>query len=438
MPRMTRSGGDRDGVRGKRRKRSATLTRSACALSLLLVGFGAGVVVNSTHWDGDDANAASSFTDSPEYQILQDTWDLAHDEYVEGSSVDDADLIYGAAAGMIGALGDENHSRFLPPEEVEPYNRSLRGELIGIGVFLDYRGLEPLITRPIEGSPAARAGVQGEDVIVEVDGVPTTGMDSTQVSGALRGEIGTEVMISVRRPGEADLLLITLTRAEITIEPVSWGMLPDRVMHVRLSQFSGGATDGMKQAIEEGIAAGATAIILDVRDNPGGLVNEVIGVASEFLPLNDVIFKERNRDGVVTIKRTLAGQSAAELPLVLLMNANSASAAEILAGAIQDNERGLLIGETTLGTGTVLTAFPISNGASVLLGTELWLTADGEQIWKVGVEPDETVALPVGVNPTLPELDSELTSAELGASEDSQLQAAFAELTGSDATPVAP
>jgi len=407
-------------------------------LSLLLVGFGAGVVVNSTHWDGDDANAASSFTDSPEYQILQDTWDLAHDEYVEGSSVDDADLIYGAAAGMIGALGDENHSRFLPPEEVEPYNRSLRGELIGIGVFLDYRGLEPLITRPIEGSPAARAGVQGEDVIVEVDGVPTTGMDSTQVSGALRGEIGTEVMISVRRPGEADLLLITLTRAEITIEPVSWGMLPDRVMHVRLSQFSGGATDGMKQAIEEGIAAGATAIILDVRDNPGGLVNEVIGVASEFLPLNDVIFKERNRDGVVTIKRTLAGQSAAELPLVLLMNANSASAAEILAGAIQDNERGLLIGETTLGTGTVLTAFPISNGASVLLGTELWLTADGEQIWKVGVEPDETVALPVGVNPTLPELDSELTSAELGASEDSQLQAAFAELTGSDATPVAP
>lgn len=438
MPRTPRSGRGRDGAGGKRWKRSATFTRSVFASCLLLVGFGAGVLVNGTHWDGEDAGAASSFTDSPEYQILQDTWDLAHDEYVEGSSVDDADLIYGAAAGMIGALGDENHSRFLPPEEVAPYNRSLRGELIGIGVFLDYRGTEPLITRPIAGSPAFEAGVLGDDVIVAVDGAPTKGMDSTQISEALRGEIGSEVTISVRRPGETELLSITLTRAEITIEPVSWGMLPDGVMHIRLSQFSGGATDGMQLAIEDGIAAGATAIILDVRDNPGGLVNEVIGIASEFLPLNEVIFKERNRDGVVTIKRTLAGQSAAELPLVLLMNTNSASAAEILAGAIQDNERGLLIGETTLGTGTVLTEFPISNGASILLGTELWLTADGEQIWKIGVEPDEMVALPVGVNPTLPELDSELTSAELDASEDSQLQAAFAELTGSDATPVAP
>ncbi len=421
-----------------RRLRSVVAIRGAFAAALLLMGFGAGVVVTSMQGAASGAGAASSFTGSPEFQILQDTWDLAHDEYVEGSSVDDAELIYGAAAGIVGALGDANHSRFLPPEEVASYDLSLRGELIGIGVYLDYLGPEPLITRPIEGSPAARAGIQGEDVIVEVDGLPTKGMDATQVSEALRGEVGTDVTISVRRPDQAELLSITLTRAEITIDPVSWGMLPDGVLHIRLSQFSGGATDGIKQAIRDGLAAGATGIILDMRDNPGGLVNEAIGIASEFLPLGEVIFKERNRDGIITIKRTLPGQSAADLPLVVLVNANSASAAEIVAGAIQDNDRGQLIGETTLGTGTVLTEFPISNGASVLLGTELWLTAEGEQIWKIGVEPDETVVLPDGAEPTLPDLDADVTEAELDASDDTQLQAAFEAVGDLSTSTVAP
>ncbi len=426
-----RGGGRRPGWMAKR------ALRPLVAAALLLLGFGAGVGVTSTQMSGSGAGAASSFTDSPEYQVLQETWDLAHDEYVEGGSVDDAGLIYGAAAGMVGALGDTNHSRFLAPQEADSYNLSLRGELIGIGVYLDYLGPEPLITRPIPNSPAAAAGIQANDVIVAIDGVPTKGVDPIQVGESLRGEVGTDVTIVIRRPDEAEPLTITLTRAEVTIAPVSWGMLPDGVAHIRLSQFTGGAYDAMKVAIEEARAVGATGIILDMRDNPGGLVAEAIGIASEFLPLGETIYKERNRDGVVTVKRTLPGQSMIDLPLVVLINANSASAAEILAGAIKDNGRGLLLGETTLGTGTVLTEFPISNGASVLLGTELWLTADGDQIWKVGVEPDETVLLPDDVAPALPELDPEVTGAELTASEDTQLQAAFDAVLELD-PPVAP
>lgn len=415
--------------------RTRMAIQAASIAALLLVGFLAGVGVTSHRMDGESAGAASSFLDAPEFQVLQETWDLAHDQYVESDTIDDADLIYGAAAGMVGALGDENHSRFLAPEEAESYDQSLRGELTGIGVYLDYLGQEPVITRPIEGGPAIAAGIQSNDVIISVDGEPTKGIEGAEVGESLRGEAGTQVVVEIRRPETEETLTFTLTRAEIKIDPVTWGMLPDGVAHIRLAQFTGGSLDEMKQAIQEAREAGATAIILDLRDNPGGLVNEAIGIASEFLPLNDVIYKERNRDGVVSVKRTLPGQSAVDLPLVVLINEYSASAAEILAGAIRDNDRGILIGETTLGTGTVLSQFDISNGASVLLGTDLWLTANGDQIWKVGVEPDEVVALPDDVTPTIPELDPDVTEAELDASEDAQLQAAYDEVVSVASAP---
>ena len=408
--------------------RTRMAIQSVCIAALLLVGFLAGVGVTSYRMDGESAGASSSFLDAPEFQVLQETWDLAHDQYVESETIDDADLIYGAAAGMVSALGDENHSRFLAPEEAESYDQSLRGELTGIGVYLDYLGPEPVITRPIEGGPAIAAGIQSNDVIISVDGEPTKGLEGVAVGESLRGEAGTQVVVEIHRPESEETLTFTLTRAEIKIDPVTWGMLPDGVAHIRLVQFTGGSLDEMKQAIQEARAAGATAIILDLRDNPGGLVNEAIGIASEFLPLNEVIYKERNRDGVVSVKRTLPGQSAVDLPLVVLINEYSASAAEILAGAIRDNDRGLLIGETTLGTGTVLSQFDISNGATVLLGTDLWLTASGDQIWKIGVEPDEVVALPDDVAPTIPELDPDVTEEELDASEDTQLQAAHDEV----------
>lgn len=416
---------ERGATRDRQRRQPSGTMRSLAATGLLLIGFGAGVAVNSAPWDGGDAGAASSFTDSPDFQVLQETWDLVHDEYVDGEWVDDTDLIHGAAAGMIESLGDTNHSRFLAPDEVTSYNQSLRGELIGIGVYIDYLGPEPEIVVPMEGTPADRAGIESGDIIVQIDGQPTRGLDSGEVSERLRGEVATEVTVVIEREGAPEPLTITLVREKITVEPVTWGMLPDGIAHIRLSQFSGGATDGLKLAIQEARTAGATGIVLDMRDNPGGLVFEAIGVASEFLPEGSVIFQEENRAGEINVKKTIGGESAVDLPLVVLVNGNSASAAEIVAGAIRDNDRGPLLGETTLGTGTVLSQYDISGGASVLLGTSLWLTAAGDQIWQVGVEPDETIEMPEGVNPALPSADPEVTTAELAATEDTQLQAAY-------------
>src|SRR5687768_4579711 len=213
---------------------------------LLIVGFGAGVVVDRAVWtDHQVVDASSSLADLESFAVLQQTWDLIHDNYVEGDAVDDQALIYGASAGMIAALEDTNHSRFLTPEEAAEFDAALQGEIVGIGIQLDTRGEFPVVLAPIDGSPADRAGIKPGDVIVAVDGENVAGFDFADVASLLRGAEGTEVSLTLRRPGTDDPIPVTLTRARIKVAPVSWRMLPEGVAHIRLSEFSVGAGGGL-------------------------------------------------------------------------------------------------------------------------------------------------------------------------------------------------
>lgn len=392
---------------------------------LLVVGFGAGVLVDRAVWtDNGMVGASSSLADLESFAVLQQTWDAIHDNYVEGDTVDDQALIYGASAGMVAALEDTGHSRFLTPEEAEEFDAAIRGEIIGIGVHLDVRDGFPVVLAPIDGSPADRAGIRSGDVIVMVDGESVEGFDFVGIAGLLRGDEGTEVSLTLRRPGLAEPVSLTVIRARLKVAPVSWRMLPEGVAHIRLSEFSAGAAGGLAQALLDAKAAGATAVVLDVRDNPGGLVDEVVLVASQFLPEGSIVFQEQDRAGGRRTVGTTGEGEGRELPLVVLINGNSASAAEILAAALRDNGRALLIGDTTFGTGTVLSSFRLEDGSVALLGTALWLTPEGVQIWKVGVAPDVEVDLPIGVYPSRPLEDLEVTERELEASTDLQLQEA--------------
>lgn len=411
--------------------------RNLIAAALILVGFGAGITVDRVAWGGGSgAGASSSFTDSKEFQVLQETWDLVHDQYVEGAQVSDQELIYGASRGMIDSLGDTGHSRFLDPQEAQDFEASLKGEVIGIGVYVDFQTGQPVVITPIDGSPADIAGIKPGDIIFEIDGTNTEGLEPAQVGQMLRGAEGSTVTVRVEREGQDQPLDFNLKRARVKVEPVTWGMLPNGVAHIRLIEFSTGATDGIKEAIKQARAAGATGIVLDLRDNPGGLVFEAIGVASEFLPEGTVIYQEQERDGEVVKKKTVGGEDAIDLPMAVLINENTASAAEIIAGALHDNNRAVLIGERTFGTGTVLSPFQLSDGSVALIGVSLWLTADGDQIWKVGVAPDEEVDLPSGVYPARPAEDQDRTAAELKSTDDSQLQAGYDEVASKLATPV--
>ena len=222
---------------------------------------------------------------------------------------------------------------------------------------------------------------------------------------------------------------IDVVRQTIWTEPVTWRWLPDQTVQLRITGFEPGVGLKVREALQAIRDAGAERLILDLRGNPGGLVPEVIGVASQFLPEGTTIFQEDPRDGdAKPIKTVGRDGNWLDLALDVLIDDGSASGAEVLAAALRDNGRARLIGDTTFGTGTVLTTFPHDDGSSLVLATAFWLTPKGERVWQEGVEPDQLVSLDQGVFPSRPEDDPVLTEAELKASPDAQLRAAFAAL----------
>ncbi len=406
----------------------------AMAASAAII-FGAGVATGR----GDSGVIAqSSLTDVPAFQTLQDTWDLIHSEWALPEEIDQQALLYGAAAGMVDALGDEGHSRFMDPEESRRFSESTSGSYTGIGVEIDFRGPLPEVVAPIDNSPAADAGVRSGDRILTIDGRETSRMELTDVSDHLLGEAGTDVTVQfLGRDG--DVREVTLTRRSIRVVPVSWRMLPDNVAHVRIAEFSIQTTRELKAALTAAREAGATALVLDLRNNPGGLVAEAIGVASQFMDEGVTIFQEQDRDGSARPIKTV-GRSGLWLdaPMAVLVNGGSASAAEIVGAALSENGRAQTFGETTFGTGTVLVPFQQPDGSTVLLGNALWLSADGDRFWKEGVDPDVEVELPLDADVSRPSDDTDLTRAEFDALDDEQLHAAWEFLAGAGmATPAA-
>lgn len=399
--------------------------RHALVAVALAGTFGAGVTVDRLAWDGGPgAGASSSLVDRPEFRALQETWDAIQAHYVDPSAIDDAALIYGAARGMVETLGDTGHSQFLDPEEARRYFEMSEGKFVGLGIQLDYDTGQPVIVSAIDGSPADEAGLRSGDTIVAINGRSTRGMTPLQAADELRGDEGSSVTLTIERETESEPLTVTLTRRQIEIDRVTWSWLPNRVALVRLAEFSAGATDDLEQTLIEVKDAGVRGMVLDLRNNPGGLVFEAIGVASQFLPEGTTIYLVQERGGVPSPMKTTGPGEGQDLPMVVLINEGSASAAEIIASALSENGRARLIGEKTFGTGTVLLPFQLSDGSVALLGTALWLTADGDQIWRVGVAPDVEVELPGGALEVRPSDDARITRAELAASEDEQLKAA--------------
>jgi len=401
--------------------------RAGAAATIVAGAFALGVIAGGSDLDGTrDAVAESSLTGRPEFATLEQTWELIHDQWPEPEKIDDATLIYGAAKGMVAAIGDEGHSGFLDPESTVEMEEAQKAEYVGIGVEVDSRCGVPVVASTMSGSPAEAAGIQPGDVIAEVDEVSTRRMDTSSLRDLILGKEGDDLTLTIERPSEPDPLRIDVTRKTIERHPVTWRWLPDKTVHLRVTDFEPGVNQKVRSALETIREEGAQRLILDLRGNPGGLVPEVIGVASEFLDEGSTIFQEKEREQearpIQTVGRT---GSWLDLALVVLIDDDSASGAEVLAAALRDNGRAQLVGETTFGTGTVLTTFPQDDGSSVVLATAFWLTPDGDHVWKEGVEPDQFVTLARDAFPSRPEDDPELTESELEGSADAQLRAAF-------------
>lgn len=363
-----------------------------------------------------------------DFKLLVDAWQTIRQNYVDQPTAQDNTLAYGAISGMVDALGDTGHSRFMSPAMVKDQESFDAGQFEGIGAEVDTQNGQIVIVTPLEGSPAQKAGVLPGDIILKVDGTDVSGLPLYTVVGRILGPAGTQVKITLQTPSTGAVRELTITRAVIKMNAVSWSMVPGtQVADVRLAAFSNGATNSLQSALKSIQAQGATALILDLRDNPGGLLDEAVGVASQFMKSGTVL-QEKDAKGKVDLVPVKQGGLATSIPMVVLINQGTASGAEIVAGALQDAGRARLIGETTFGTGTVLNQFALPDQSALLLATQEWLTPNGRLIWHHGITPDDIVALPAGASVVAPEVLKTLSADRVKTSADAQFLQALKDL----------
>ena len=341
------------------------------------------------------ANAAD---EPPGFSVFWEVWDLVDDYFVDRANIDPVKMTYGAIHGMLATLGDENHTVFFSPAEAEQQASSLEGSFEGIGAFVGAEEGAFRIVAPIHGSPAESAGILAGDVVLKVDGDDITGLPEWEIISRIRGPAGTEVTLTVLHPEASDPVDITVTRGKIEIDSVTWQRIPETdFVYLQISQFAADTGNELQEAlkaIQDEADAGNTVagILLDLRNNPGGYLAQALRVNSQFLEKGKVILHERDADGKLRTYKAVGSGLARTIPLVVMINEGTASAGEITAGALQENGRARLIGETTTGTGTVLQPFTLSDGSVLRLGVTNWLTPDENLIKNVGVKPDVEVA----------------------------------------------
>ncbi len=340
---------------------------------------------------------------APNYRLINEAWSDIRQNFVERASLSPTTVTYGAIAGMVDALGDAGHSRFLSPVMVKQLAAIEKNHFQGIGAEVRTKDGHVVIVAPMPDSPAMRASLKPGDVILKVNGDDVAGLPLDQVVERISGPAGTVVTLTILNPSTEHTREVRLTRAPVTIRDVQWQRLPGTTLaDVHLAGFNKGCADDLKKALAAIQREHLTGIILDLRNNPGGLLDEAVKVASQFLPTG-IVVKVKDAAGQITNLPVTAGGLATKLPLVVLVNTGTASAAEIVAGALQDAHRGPVVGEKTFGTGTVLNEFPLSDGSALLLAVEEWLTPAGHLIWHKGIAPDEPVALAPNQLPDFPD-----------------------------------
>jgi carboxyl-terminal processing protease len=324
------------------------------------------------------------------FELYWEVWELI-EEYYYGVLPSEEERVYGAIRGALGTL-DDDYTSFIEPELAAVSRGRMDGSFEGIGAVVRLNEADQLeIVRPIEGQPAELAGLQPKDIVLAVDGESIEGIGLYEAVTLIRGPRGTAVVLTIWRPGEQDTFDVEIVRARIPLPTVESEMLEGDIGYIWLYEFNAQATTLLREAIEELQSQGATGLILDLRDNPGGLLSQAISVADEFLPAG-VVLHERGRDIDQLFESTDEGLGE-DIPLVVLINGGSASASEIVAGAVQDRGRAPLIGEASLGKGSVQQPRTLSNGSELRITIARWFTPDGRAIHGNGLEPDIVVPL---------------------------------------------
>ena len=419
-------------------------------LVLLIAAFVSGIAVDRTALGGESAagpaatpsgSAVAGATIGPGVTLPPDLpanfglfWqavDLIRQHYVDQSKVDEQAITYGAITGLVDALGDPGHTTFLTPDDVKSEQDALNGTIVGIGVFLGQpsgSGGGLIVQSVIQGSPAQAAGLRAQDQIIAVDGHSVENVSVDSAASLIRGAEGTKVTLTIIHSGSGSPVDVTITRAVVTVPAIAWHLVPgSTVALVSITQFSDKSGAQLKAALQAAQAAGATGVILDLREDPGGLVDEAVTSASQFLASGTVYIRQTAQGQQITVP-VVSGGVATQMPLVVLIDYGTASSAEIVAGALQDAGRAKIVGVRSFGTGTVLNTFMLPDGSALRLAVEEWLTPKGRHIFPDGITPDVKVDLPTGGTIVTPDALAGMSASQLAASGDAQLLAALAQL----------
>lgn len=366
----------------KARRRRRIIGQVIVTLGFMVVAFAGGWFAHQT-WGQPVASSQSQ-----KYaNLIQQAWSTIDQNYVDRKAVNYQQMSYDAIKAMITDLGDTGHTRFMTAAEVKSEQQSLSGSFAGIGVYVqqDATTKDIKIISTIDNAPAQKAGIKAGDIIIAVNGTNVVGKEFSTVQPMIEGTAGTQVTLTIKRGDQT--LTFTVTRANITVPNVEMHYIAqDHIAHIQIVQFATGVSDQLKAAILQAKKDGATKIILDLRNNPGGYLQEAIDTASEFMASGTVLI-EQDSQGHQT-KYAVSGSAVdTKIPMLILINGNTASAAEIVAGALQDDGRSMIMGTQSFGTGTVLQEYDLSDGSAILLGVDEWLTPKGHFIRKDKIQP---------------------------------------------------
>lgn len=338
--------------------------------------------------------AAYSF-DQIDFSLLKKVWDQVSTDYVDPGKIDKTKMTYGAIAGMVEAIGDP-YTEFYNPEEAKKLEEDLAGSFEGIGLQIGVKDDQIIAISPIKGTPAEKAGLRPGDLILAVDKTPTTGLSVDEVVNIIRGPKDTKVTLTISRE-ETGTRDIEIIRAIIKVPSMDYEIkeLADgkKIAHITLYQFSDSSSQDFKKSAIDILNNNVSGIILDVRSNPGGLVNQATSIAGWFLERGQLIVIEKDKNGEQIELKSNGPSNFASLPIVVLINDGSASASEILAGALKDDRQIPIIGTKSFGKGTVQQITSLDDGSSLKITTAKWYTPSGVAIQDTGIEPDIKVDL---------------------------------------------
>lgn len=327
-----------------------------------------------------------------DFSVFWQAWDKLKENYVNGNKSDNQKLIYGAIRGLTNSLGDPNTS-FFTPDEARKFNQDVSGSFGGIGAEIGMEKGQLVVVAPLKNTPAEKAGLLPKDKILKINEDATNDLTVDEAVQKIRGEIGTKVTLTIFRGSYDKPKKVEIIRDRIEVPTLEWKMMDNKILHIQLYTFNSNSKQLFYNAVSDGFNNGMKGVILDLRNNPGGYFDVAVDLAGWFLKRDDVVVKQKSANESIQDFRANGNGSLANLPVVLLINAGSASASEILAGALKITRGIKLVGEKSYGKGTVQDLESLSDGSTLKITIAHWLLPDGKLIEKNGLKPDYEIKL---------------------------------------------